>query len=55
MPRYMLTEERWSKLREILLQFSLYDNAGLRRTVEGILFRMRSGIPWKDLPEHFGK
>jgi transposase len=55
MPRYMLTEELWSKLREILLQFSLYDKAGLRRTVESILFRMRTGIPWRDLPEHFGK
>jgi len=55
MPRYMLTEELWSKLREILLQFSLYNKAGLRKTVEGILFRMRTGVPWRDLPEHFGK
>jgi len=55
MPRYMLTEELWSKLKEILLQFSLYDKAGLRRTVEGILFRIRTGIPWRNLPEHFGK
>ena len=37
-----------------MLQFSLYDKAGLRRTVEGILFRMRTGVPWRDLPEHFG-
>jgi transposase len=51
----MLTEKLWSKLREILLQFSLYNKAGLRRTVEGILFRMRTGVPWRDLPEHFGK
>ena len=43
MPRYRLTEELWSKLREISLQFSLYNKAGLRKTVEGILFRMRAG------------
>lgn len=55
MPRYMLTEKLWSKLREILLQFSLYNKAGLRKTVEGILFRMRTGVPWRDLPGHFGK
>ena len=55
MPRYMLTEKRWSKLREILLQFSLYHKAGLRKTVEGILFRMRTGVPWRDLPDPFGK
>jgi len=55
MPRYMLTEELWSKLRETLLQFSLYNKAGLRKTVEGILFRMRTGVPWRDLPDPFGK
>jgi transposase len=55
MPRYTLTEELWFKLRETLLQFSLYNKAGLRKTVEGILFRMRTGIPWRDLPEHFSK
>jgi len=55
MPRYMFTEELWSKLREILLQFSLYNKAGLRKTVEGILFRMRTDVPWRDLPDPFGK
>jgi transposase len=55
MPRYMLIEKLWSKLREVLLQFSLYNKAGLRKTVEGILFRMRTGVPWRDLPDPFGK
>jgi hypothetical protein len=41
----MLTEKRWSKLKEILLQFSLYNKADLRKIVEGILFRMRTGVP----------
>jgi len=55
MPRYRLTEELWSKLREILLQFSLYNKAGQRKTVEGILFRMRTVGPWRDLPDPFDK
>jgi len=55
MPRYMLAEEQWSKLREILFQFSLYNKAGLRKTIEGILFRMRTGVPWIDMPDHFSK
>ena len=38
-----------------MLQFSLCNKVGLRKTVEGILFRMRTGVPWRDLPEHFGK
>ena len=41
--------------KKILLQFSLYNRAGLRKTVEGILFRMRTCVPWRDLPDHFGK
>ena len=55
MPGYMLTEKLWCKLREILLQVSLYNKAGLRETVEGILFKIRTGMPWRGLPEHFGK
>ena len=45
MPRYMRTGELWFKLRKMLLQFSLYDKAGLRRTIEGNLFRMCTRMP----------
>ena len=27
----------------------------MSKTVEGILYRMRTGCPWRDLPHHFGK
>lgn len=26
----------------------------MRRTVEGIAWRFRTGAPWRDLPEEFG-
>ncbi|MEU7018972.1 IS5 family transposase [Streptomyces sp. NPDC046385] len=26
-----------------------------RRVINGILFRLRTGLPWRDLPPHFGK
>jgi transposase len=32
----------------------VYDKPELRLTVEGILFRMRVGCPWRDLPPEFG-
>lgn len=54
MPRLMLSDEFWSKLEKILLQESLYNKRSLRMTVEGILYRMRVGCPWRDLPEAFG-
>ncbi len=32
----------------------IYDKPHLRKTVEGILYRMRTGVPWRDLPSFFG-
>lgn len=55
MPRLMLNDEYWSKLKTILLQQGIYHKSDLRMTVEGILYRMRSGCPWRDLPEVFGR
>ncbi len=55
MPRLMLNDEQWSKLRQIMLQNGVYDKSGLRLKVEGILYRMRVGCPWRDLPKYFGK
>jgi len=54
MARRMLTDELWSKLREILLQHRIYDKPFLRDMVEGMLYRMRVGCPWRDLPKEFG-
>ena len=55
MLRHMLSDERWSKLREIMREFGIYDKPQLRMTVEGILHRMRTGCPWRDLPKEFGR
>lgn len=54
MPRLLLSDEHWSKLRKILRQMAIYDKPDLRLTVEGMLYRMRVGCPWRDLPEAFG-
>jgi len=54
MPRLMLSDELWSKLRKILCQHGIYDKRDLRMTVEGMLYRLRVGCPWRDLPKAFG-
>lgn len=54
MARLMLNDEIWSKLRAIMYQQKIYDKRDLRLTVEGMLYRMRVGCPWRDLPELFG-
>jgi len=54
MPRLMLTDKLWSKLKAILLEDRVYNKLEHRQTVEGILYRLRVGCPWPDLPECFG-
>lgn len=54
MARQILIDEHWSKLRTIMREHGIYDKPNLRKTVEGILYRMRTGCPWRDLPPVFG-
>lgn len=54
MARLMLNDELWSKLRTIMRQRGIYDKHNLRIMVEGMLYRMRVGCPWRDLPAEFG-
>jgi transposase len=54
MARLMLSDELWSKLRRIMLQHRIYDKPTLRLIVEAMLYRMRVGCPWRDLPAEFG-
>ena len=37
-----------------MLQQGVSDKPDLRRMVEGMLYRMRVGCPWRDLPAEFG-
>ena len=55
MPRTMLTDELWEKLKQILRETGrVYNKYEHRDTLEGILYRMRTGVQWRDLPEEFG-
>ncbi|WP_371113092.1 transposase [Rhodococcus sp. JVH1] len=53
----MLTDKQWE-----LLALLLPSSDGLRGrkfrnnrvVVEGMLYRLRTGLPWRDLPSHFG-
>ena len=55
MPRLMLTDALWAKLSQLMRHTGrVYNKPVHRLTLEGILFRMRTGTPWRDLPEYFG-
>ena len=55
MPSLMLSDEQWLKLQPILKQVRINDKPDLKLSVEGMLYRIRTGIPWRDLPSEFGK
>jgi transposase len=54
MTRCMLTDDIWYSLRVILTDTGCYLTYGLRLSVEGILWRIRTGSPWRDMPSDFG-
>lgn len=54
MARLMLSDELWFRLKEIMLQHRIYNKPNLRTMIEGMLYRMRVGCPWRDLPADFG-
>jgi transposase len=57
MTRYGLRDDQWERIKDLLpgkagdVGATARDN---RRFVEGVLYRYRTGIPWRDLPERFG-
>lgn len=55
MPRTILNDQHWSKLKSILSNFGIYLKQNLRLFIEAILYRIRTGCPWRDLPDAFGK
>ncbi|CAG9000475.1 MAG: hypothetical protein CENE_02470 [Candidatus Celerinatantimonas neptuna] len=45
MPRSMLTDKSWEKLKKLMLNRGrVYNKIDLRMTLEGILYRMCTGI-----------
>ena len=51
----MLTDNSWNLLQRVMYMTGrIYNKPDHRMTLEGILFRLRTGIPWRDLPSEFG-
>ena len=58
MTRLVLSDEQWAKMeRHCLGKTSDPGRSGAnnRLFVEGVLWKARTGSPWRDLPEMFGK
>src|SRR5487761_744432 len=57
MRRYGVRDDQWERIRDLLpgqeghVGVTAADN---RLFVEAVLYRYRTGMPWRDLPERFG-
>ena len=54
MLRMSLDDAKWDEWENNLRSCGVYKTDHLRLIVEGILWRIRTGAPWRDLPEEFG-
>ena len=57
MNRYELTDKQWARLKPLLppqKPWTGRTNHDHRRIINGILWILRTGAPWPDLPERYG-
>jgi transposase len=55
MHRHALSDEQWAQLQPLLPRRGSGRQAKDDRLfVEAVLFRVKTGVPWRDLPERFG-
>ena len=58
MQRYALRDDQWARIQDFLpgreghVGGTAPDN---RLFVDAVIYRYRTGIPWRDLPERYGK
>ena len=53
MTRRILTDEIWSQLLSVMVAKGCYDAKNSREVMEAILWKLRTGAPWRDIPKEF--
>ena len=55
MRRHELSDDEWSVLQPLLcLKPGRPSKAGDRHFLNAVLWKIRTGVPWRDLPERYG-
>jgi transposase len=55
MRRHALSDEQWQRLQAVLPpQTGRPSHLSDREFIDAVLYRAKTGIPWRDLPERFG-
>jgi len=55
--RQALTDEQWNRIEPVLpkRRRGPATRRGERSFIDAVLFRAKTGLPWRDLPERFGR
>jgi len=53
MTRRYITDEIWNQLQQTMAAKGCYDVKNSREVMEAILWKLRTGAPWRDVPTEF--
>ena len=53
MARHALTDHLWHQLQETMIQHGCYQTENNRAVMEAILWKLRTGAPWRDIPQEW--
>lgn len=54
MHRHELSEAQWQRIRELLPPHRRRSRRGDRNFLNGVIYLLKTGSPWRDLPERYG-
>jgi transposase len=54
MRRHELTDEQWAKIEPLVHRYGRTSKLGDRNFINAVVYVMKTGTPWRDLPERFG-
>lgn len=53
MTRRSITDEIWIQLLSVMESHGCYDAKNSREVMEAIIWKLRTGSPWRDIPKVF--
>lgn len=54
MHRHELTDEQWAKIEPLVHRYGRTSKLGDRSFINAVVFVLKTGTPWRDLPERYG-
>ena len=51
MPRVLLTDSVWEQIQNTMTQFGCHQTKNAGKIMEAIVWKLRTGAPWRDIPK----